>query len=487
LVNASKLSSDGSATPQDELSPMKRLLSIYTPSNRTPLLVASSLLIAAIAVVDWLTKPYISLGFLYLFPIMIMSGFLSRTQTVAVALVCAVLQEAFSNLPPHDAIARLVLSSTGFVGTGFFVSELIRNRRIVLQHVDDLEEQASLRRDVEEQLRVLIESSPASIVTIDVEGRILLANEAAQQLFAPDGPALEGRSIMLYLPALYTAVQARQRVFRTALQCKGQRNDGEAFLAGLWFSTYTTMSGPRLAAIIVDLSEDLRSREDLSLDHLLTNTRILMSGVAHEVRNLCSAMLVIHQNLSRIGDVAGNEDFRALGTLIQGLERIATLELRSPQPLPAAPVALNSVLDELRVLIETTYRDSGIDIRWEVPEALPLVSADRYGLVQVFLNLSKNSHRAMESASQKCLTVSGAANGKSVIVRFQDTGVGIASPDNLFRPFHSKADSSGLGLFVSRAILRSFGGDLIYEPRDQGCCFGVVLPSVTEHGGAPDA
>jgi PAS domain S-box-containing protein len=488
LVSVSKHGSQSAGAPEDGRSAMKRLLSIYAPNNRMPLLVGSSLLIVAIAVVDWLTKPYISLGFLYLFPIMIMSGFLSRAQTVAVALACAVLQEAFSNLPPNEAIARLVLSSAGFAGTGFFVSELIRNRRIVLRHVEDLEEQALLRRDVEEQLRVLIESSPASIVTIDAEGRILLANEAAQQLLAPEDPAaLEGQSITLYLPALYTAVQARQRVFRTTLQCKGQRNNGEPFLAGLWFSTYTTMSGPRLAAIIVDLSEDLRSREDLSLDHLLTNTRILMGGIAHEVRNLCSAMLVIHHNLARIGDVAVNEDFRALGTLIQGLERIATLELRSPQPIPAETVALNSVLDELRVLIETTYRDSGIDIRWEVPETLPLVSADRYGLLQVFLNLAKNSHRAMQSATRKCLTVSGAANGKSVVVRFEDTGVGIGSPDNLFRPFQSNADSSGLGLFVSRAILRFSGGDLIYEPRDHGCCFGVVLPSAGEHGRNSDA
>jgi PAS domain S-box-containing protein len=487
LIIAAKLLRGRAATQQDEPSGMKRLLSIYAPANRAPLLIGSSFLIALIAVVDWLTKPYISLGFLYLFPIMIMGGFLSRTQTVAVALICTVLQEAFSNLPPNEAIVRMVLSSAGFVGTGFFVSELVRNRRIVLRHVEDLEEQARFRRDAEEQLRVLIESSPASIVTIDLDGRILLANEAAQQLLAPDGAPLEGQSITQYLPALYTAVRVEKRVFRTTVQCKGQRSNGEAFLAGLWFSTYRTMSGPRLAAIVVDLSEDLRSREDLSLDHLLTNTRILMSGVAHEVRNLCSAMLVVHENLSRVGDLVGNVDFQALGTLIQGLERTATLELHSPPALPATVVALNAVLDELRVLIETTYRDSGIEIRWDIPEALPLVSADRYGLVQVFLNLARNSQRAMESTRQKCLTVSGAANGTSVIVRFQDTGIGITSSKNLFRPFHSSADSSGLGLYVSRAILRFFGGDLIYEPKVQGCCFSVVLPSVADHRESLDA
>ncbi len=106
---------------------MNGLLSIFVPGNRRVLLVVAALLITAIAVTDWLTKPYISLGFLYLFPIIIVGGFLSRTPTIGVALVCAVLQEAFSNLPENEAIFRLVLSSIGFSGTGLFVSELLKS------------------------------------------------------------------------------------------------------------------------------------------------------------------------------------------------------------------------------------------------------------------------------------------------------------------------------------------------------------------------
>ena len=265
--------------------------------------------------VDWATKPYISLGFLYLFPIMILGGFLSRTQIVGVALVCAVLQEAFSNLPENEAVVRLLFSSAGFVGTGLFISEVIRNRRITMAHVEELEGQIKLREDAEEQLRSLVESSPAAIVTIDAAGRVLLANEAAQHLLASKGTPLQGQEINSYLPALQTVLKTQQpRAFRTTLQCTGKRNDGEVFLAGVWFSTYSTISGPRLAAIVVDLSEDLRNREDLSLDYLLKNTRILMSAVAHEIRNLCGAVLVVHKNLSRVKELESNEDFKALGT-----------------------------------------------------------------------------------------------------------------------------------------------------------------------------
>ncbi len=456
------------------------LPSIYVSANRTRLLVIAGLLVTAIAVVDWLTKPYISLGFLYLFPIMIVGGYLSRKQIIGVALVCALLQEAFSNLPGKEALVRLVFSSAGFIGTGLFISELLRNRRIVLKHVEELEDQVKLRQDAEEQLRILVESSPAAIITIDSNGKILLANEAAQQLLTPGAQPLRGQTISSYLPSLQTVVQTHpSRVFRTTLQCRGQRSDGEAFLAGIWFSTYTTISGPRLAAVVVDLSEDLRNREDLSLDHLLKNSRILMSAVAHEVRNLCGAALVVQKNLSRLSELQHNEDFQALSTLIQSLEKISALELRPSPTQSAGVVELTSVLDELRVLIESAYHESEMEVEWQIQESLPRVCADRYGLVQVILNLAKNSQRAMQSSETKRLCVSACSEGGTVVIRFEDTGVGISSPENLFRPFQHGADSSGLGLYVSRAIMRSFGGDLLHEPRSRGCCFAVILPSVS--------
>jgi signal transduction histidine kinase len=268
------------------------------------------------------------------------------------------------------------------------------------------------------------------------------------------------------------------RLFRTTLQCRGQRATGEAFLAGVWFSTYKTVSGPRLAAIVVDLSEDLLNREDLSLDHLLKNSRILMSAAAHEVRNLCGAVLVVYKNLSQVRDLRNNEDFRALGTLIQSLEKLSAIELGPASGETAAAVELTSVLDELRVLVDSAYRDSGMEVEWQIQESLPLVWADRYGLVQVFLNLAKNSQRAMQSAKAKRLRVSVTVEEKTVVIRFADTGIGVDSADSLFRPFQRGADSTGLGLYVSRAIMRSFGGELRYEPTPQGCCFAVVLPSL---------
>ena len=456
---------------------MKDVFSIYSPTNRTKLLVAAAILGTLIALVDWWTEPYISLGFLYLFPIMIAGGFLSRGTIVVLAVLCAILD--FSNLPKNETLAHLVFSSAGFMGTGLFISELVRNRRIALTHVEELGKEVKLRQDAEEQLRILIESSPAAIVTIDLAGKILLANEAAQQLLSPDGAPLPGQAINSYLPALQNVIQTEvSRALRTALQCRGHRSNGPDFLAGVWFSTYNTIAGPRLAAIVVDLSEDLRDREDLSLDHLLKNSRILMGAMAHEIRNLCSAILVVHKNLSRIKELAQNEDFQALGTLIQGLEKISVLERGSPGVQNATAVELTSTLDEIRVLVDTAYHEAAMEVEWTVQDGLPVVWADRYGLVQVFLNLAKNSQRAMQSTPTKRLCVTASAENKHVVIRFEDTGIGIASPENLFRPFHHGGGSSGLGLYVSRAIMRSFGGDLVYEPRSAGCCFAIVLPAL---------
>jgi two-component system, LuxR family, sensor kinase FixL len=456
------------------------LLTAYSRANRNVLLIAAVALTGIIAAADWYTRPFISIGFLYLFPIMLISGIFKRWQIVAASVVCAVLQEFYSNLPLDNAVPRLVFSWLGFSGTGLFLFELLRNRRIVLAHLEEVESEISQRREAEEQLQTLVDSSPAAIITAGSSGEILLINEAAQELFNAEGADLRGQPIERYVPALNNALQSGQSCsYRAAIQCRAKRADGKNFLAGTWFSTYRAQSGGnRLAAIIVDLSEELVGREDMSLDYLLKNARILMSAVSHEVRNLAGAALVFHQNLIRVRALRGNEDFEALGTLIQGLEKLSSMELTAvASDEDRHAVELASVLDELRVLIEAVCRDSEIELEWEASDQSRSVWADRYGLIQVLLNLTKNSRRALESAPVKRIRISTLHQERMVVIRFQDSGPGIADPQMLFRPFQRDADTTGLGLYVSRALMKSFGGDLAFEPSDHGCTFAVTLQS----------
>ena len=460
---------------------MPNILEIYSEGNRRKNLITAAALIVIIAVIDWRTKPYLSLGFLYLFPIMLAAGFLSRWQIVGLSLVCSGLQEIFSNLPINAAvIPRLAMVTVGYIGTGLFISELVSKRRLATRYVEDLERQMRFREDAEQQLEALIESSPAAIVTVNGNGVIERGNQAAQQLLAPSAQVLAGQPISAFLPALQTIIQTYQsRVFRTALQCQGKRHNGEVFIAGVWFSTYGTISGPRLAAIIVDLSEDIREREQLSLDHLLKNARIVMGAVSHEIRNLCGAIAVVYRNLSHVTRLSDNRDFQALGTLVEGLGKVAALDVKPSTEQLLTAVDVSAVLAELRLLIESSLHENEIKVIWRVADALPPVAADRYGLMQVFLNLVKNSQRAMRETQQKQFIISAQAEEQTIIIRFEDTGYGIAAPEKLFQPFQSQAAATGLGLYVSRAILRTFGGELHYEPRAQGCCFAVSLVPVT--------
>ena len=377
------------------------LFSIYSRANRTGLIALSLILIFAIAVIDLIT-PILPLGYLYLLPILLVSGFLERRWIALIVLICAALTAVISRYQLKPAIIFFVMAWMGFMGTGFFVSEVVRNRQKALEHVQEMETQIRLRHETEDQLRGLVESSPLAIITIDTNGNILLANDAAQTLFALGEATIVGQPIAGFLPALETVMQqSGSKLFRTQIRCRGKRKNGDVFVAAVWFANSTSAVGTIISAIIVDFSEDLRDREDLSLEHLLKNAKILMGAISHEIRNLCGAILVVYKNLSGFHGMKENEDFRALGTLIGGLEKLSEMELRPSWAQALASVELSSVMDELRVVIEPTYSDSHMEIVWQIQENLPLIIGDRYGLLQVFLNLARNSQRAMEATETK--------------------------------------------------------------------------------------
>jgi two-component system, LuxR family, sensor kinase FixL len=450
------------------------------------MLIRAAALIALIAVVDWRVETNVSLGFLYLFPMLMVGVSLNRWQIGIAAALCTFLVEEFDPFPftPSESIPRMILVFAAFFGAGLFVFESTKNRALTQRHVADLENEMELRRDAEEQLRVLVESSPAAIFTLDADGAVLMANESAHHMLDVDPATLPGARIGSYLPALASVppFSSSTQLFRTEMECTGRRNNGEVFLANIWFSTYRTRSGPRLAAVVVDVSEDLRNREESSLQQFMAGSRIVVASVCHEIRNLCGAIGVVNANLGRNQALARSEDYRALATLVSGLERIASLELRQTATDAADGIDVRALLDELQIVIEPPLRESGIELRWNLPPSLPLVWADRHALLQVFLNLTKNSTRAMESSAAKILTIGASLEAGRVLVRVEDTGPGVQAPERLFQPFQTGAESTGLGLYVSRALVRGFRGDLVHVPRAQGCCFTISLTVVAEAG-----
>lgn len=222
---------------------MLSLDSIWEERNRTLILLVSSALVCVIAVVDWLTKPYFSLGFLYLFPIMLAAGFLPRWAIVVLGAFCALLSERFSNLDPEGAYVRLGFETLALCGCGLLTFEVVRHRR--------------LSQEAQERTRILVETSPAAILTVNEAGLIELANQAAVELLAPHDGYLIGEPIAAFLPELHRALRPEEGPqFRASMQCRAHRGNGESFLAEVWFSSYKQGATPKLAAILADVSEE---------------------------------------------------------------------------------------------------------------------------------------------------------------------------------------------------------------------------------------
>jgi two-component system sensor kinase FixL len=120
--------------------------------------------------------------------------------------------------------------------------------------------------------------------------------------------------------------------------------------------------------------------------------------------------------------------------------------------------------------------------RWAVEPSLPPVWADRPSLMQVFLNLITNSVRALSRNGGRSLSITAKNDGNQVLVEFADDGGGVAHPENLFRPFQAGAAATGLGLYLSRAFMRSFGGELRYQAIPDGACFVVNLNPALSSG-----
>ena len=215
------------------------MIQVWELQNRTRVLVAGATMMILIALVDWWTRPYISLGFLYLFPIMLGAGFLPRWAIVLLGFAGAILTELFSSL--ERSYTRLALEMLALVGCGLFIAELIRNRRMMLE--------------TQERLRALVETSPAAIVTVDEHGFIELANQAAVRMLAPRDGCLSGTPVAAFLPELHHALRWEDKPqFRTSMQCLVHRGNGDTFTADVWFSTYKEGPKPKLAAILTEVS-----------------------------------------------------------------------------------------------------------------------------------------------------------------------------------------------------------------------------------------
>ncbi len=218
----------------------------------------------------------------------------------------------------------------------------------------------------------------------------------------------------------------------------------------------------------------------------------MAAGVAHEINNPVAIILGFAELLlERFAE--DSKEFKMLNTIERqgnNCKRIVDNLLafaRVPKEVATETDVAKDLQKVVSVVMNTMVTEK-VDLKIDIGEDLPKVGGDRQQLEQVFLNLINNAVAAMDGGG--LLTISAHRSDNKVNIDFTDTGHGIspAHIDKIFEPFFTTRKvgaGTGLGLSVSYAIVKKFGGDIQVksqtraEGKNSGTTFIVTLPVVT--------
>jgi signal transduction histidine kinase len=199
------------------------------------------------------------------------------------------------------------------------------------------------------------------------------------------------------------------------------------------------------------------------------------ADVAHQLMNPVHTILLETEAAARTprppGELAASLDrVDALARRIEGLCSTLLTWSRSAalDPTRLARVDLEPIIEAAvdRVAARATARDVMI----EAPPEGIIVQGDPALLEEVFVNLLTNAVDHGPAGSRIEFAVHAAAAGQRVAVVDHGAGVAAAEAARLFEHFHTGRPTGGhgIGLALSRRIMRSHGGDLVHEPTPGG-------------------
>lgn len=225
----------------------------------------------------------------------------------------------------------------------------------------------------------------------------------------------------------------------------------------------------------------------------------LLAGVAHEVNNPLMA-IATHAEL-RLADSDLTHDARVEMQSILRQARRASKLLRGllrfvrAGEKRAAHVNLNDVVRTAIDLVSYRFTVDEIIIEGRLDPSLPAVHGDANRLEQVLVNLLSNALDALRNVKPpRRLAVDSFVTDGRVCVTVTDNGPGVAAEivERLFRPFATTKGrrGTGLGLYISRQLIREAAGDLGLDPTPapgRGARFLLWLPAApTLEGPAPE-
>ena len=216
-------------------------------------------------------------------------------------------------------------------------------------------------------------------------------------------------------------------------------------------------------------TKELRdTRDQLIQSEKLSSLGRMAAGVAHEINNPLSSIL-INAHLLAEETVKEKRLKDNIDLIIEETSRCSTIVKdllhfsRQTEPVKV-PGDINRVVEKVILLLKNQFLLQNKDISKNLATGLPKVIIDESKIEQVFTNVMMNALDALSEEGELSIESRFAANPDRVEVMFRDNGCGIPEKEigKIFDPFFTTKGTkgTGLGLSVSYGIIRQHGGKI---------------------------
>lgn len=325
-------------------------------------------------------------------------------------------------------------------------------------------------------LQSMMDHTPVSILVFDKQGQVEFCNRAIIQLLGVKSMAnieeLREKHFELF-QTLRDLGHEETRNFRLKKEAGLENLSIRATRFGLYGKVLTLVS-------MQNIHNELEGREMESWQKLM---RVLTHEIMNSVTPISSLAETTAGLLEKQDFATREESLRALRTIQKRGEALLefTRTYRSVTKLPQPhfeEVDCRLLLESVRALMEQAAGEAGAVIHIEVVEEIKLF-ADPGLLEQVLINLVLNALDAVRSHKNKDILLKALLQKGRSILTVEDQGEGIASThiDKVFVPFFTtKEEGSGVGLSISRQLIRSMGGQIrLYSEEGKGTQVQLVF------------
>lgn len=332
----------------------------------------------------------------------------------------------------------------------------------------------------------------SGLVTVDVDGRVLTANQTACELLGASPERVVGSQVEEVMPGVNevaAALELKGAPRRTDLTLA--RSDGTQIVLGISSSPLRNNQDVSIGRILnfQDLTDLRAMEEQMKRAERLAVIGRLAAGVAHEIRNPLAS---ISGSIELLGtSPEGIDDNRALMEIItREIDRLNLmvsdlLDYANPQPVRIVKFDLAALVKETTSVFR---QDRGLD-RVTLESADDSITqglflrGDPGKLRQVVWNLLRNAAEALSDDGGTIeVRMSRSSGGAELEIRDDGRGIPAESLEKMFDPFFTtKSRGSGLGLATCQNIVQEHHGTIRAESEEgKGCRVIVSLPLATE-------